>query len=303
MALYVDNNDNIDSVFAKIDVICADIPAGALTTLLRHFKYASEIHTGRYAISSSDCVLTTFRRILKGRQTSSLVVIPCVRTKQQIAAQLDEVLMMDSTEVVKVLNTDSLCRQYGFNSYTIMCLFIPDSYDLYWNISVDDFFHRMKKEYDAFWTQERLTQAQTMKLSPEQVMTIASIVEEETNDDNEKPIVAGLYYNRYTRGMKLQADPTIRFALNDFSIKRILNNMLDTESPYNTYKYAGLPPGPIRIPSKKAIDAVLNYSHHNYIFMCAKEDFSGTHNFATTAAEHMLNAARYTQALNARGIK
>lgn len=301
--LYVDSDDNVDSVFCKIDSLCNSIPASALKTLLRHSDYSSEVHTGRYKISTSDCVFTTFRRILKGRQTSSLVVIPCVRTKEQIAKQLDEVLMMDSTEVLNIMNSDSLCKKYGFDIYTIMCIFIPDSYDLYWNISVDDFFKRMKKEYDTFWTKDRKVLADSMHLTPEQVMTIASIVEEETNNENEKPIVAGLYYNRYVRGIKLQADPTIRFSLNDFTIKRVLNNMLNIESPYNTYKYAGLPPGPIRIPSKKGIDAVLNYTHHDYIFMCAKEDFSGTHNFAVTAAEHMQNASHYTKALNERGIK
>ena len=168
----------------------------------------------------------------------------------------------------------------------------------------------MKKESDSFWNEDRMAKAQRLKLTPIEVITLASIVDEETANNAEKPMVAGMYYNRlmmrdgeYPNGMPLQADPTIKFALKQFALKRIYHNMLQTQSPYNTYVNTGLPPGPIRIPTVAGIDAVLNMVHHNYIYMCAKEDFSGTHNFASNYKDHQANAAKYSNALNARGIK
>jgi UPF0755 protein len=183
------------------------------------------------------------------------------------------------------------------------CIFIPETYEVYWTIGVEQLMERMKKESKFFWNAERTRKAKALGLTPDQVITIASIVDEETANNTEKPMIAGMYYNRYRKGMPLQADPTVKFALQDFEIKRIYNNMLDVDSPYNTYKNEGLPPGPIRIPSVAGIDAVLNLVKHNYLYMCAKEDFSGTHNFATTYDEHLKNAAKYSRALNARGIK
>ena len=168
----------------------------------------------------------------------------------------------------------------------------------------------MQKENQKFWNHERTEKARLIKLSPVEVSTLASIIDEETANDGEKPMVAGMYYNRlmlrngeYPNGMPLQADPTIKFAWKRFDLKRIYHNLLSINSPYNTYKNPGLPPGPIRIPSIAGIDAVLNHVHHDYIYMCAKEDFSGTHNFARTYNEHLQNAKRYSEALNKRGIK
>ena len=162
---------------------------------------------------------------------------------------------------------------------------------------------RMKKEYDNYWTTKRKALAKKNGLTPLQVMTLASIVEQETNDNKEKPMVAGMYLNRYKKGMRLQADPTVKYATGKFYLHRIAGDILFTDSPYNTYKYAGLPPGPICIPSIASIKSVLNYAHHNYFYMCAKEDFSGSHNFAETYEEHQVNAKKYAEALNARGIK
>ena len=162
---------------------------------------------------------------------------------------------------------------------------------------------RMKKEYDRFWNAQRLNKAKAAGLTPVEVSTLASIVEEETADKDEMPVVAGLYLNRLRIGMPLQADPTVKFALQDFGLRRILYKHLETDSPYNTYKCQGLPPGPIRIPSIHAVESVLNYSHHRYLYMCAKEDLSGTHNVARTLSEHQANARRYQQALNRRNIR
>ena len=181
-------------------------------------------------------------------------------------------------------------------------LFIPDTYQVYWDISAEQFVERMQKEHSRFWNEERKQKAQAAGMTPEEVCTLASIVEEETNNNAEKPTVAGLYINRLHKGMPLQADPTVKFALQDFQLKRISNKHLTVDSPYNTYRNIGLPPGPIRIPTPAGLDAVLNYEKHDYIYMCAKEDFSGTHNFASNYTEHMKNARKYWKALNERKI-
>src|SRR5690554_6850026 len=181
-------------------------------------------------------------------------------------------------------------------------MFIPNTYQVYWDTSVKGLTDRMKKEYDAFWNSKRKKRAEEIGLTPLEVSTLASIVEEEATYADEYPIVAGLYLNRIKRGMRLEADPTVKYAVGDPTLRRILFKHLEVESPYNTYKNDGLPPGPIRIPSIKGIDAVLNPTEHNYLFMCAKDDLSGRHNFAVTHAEHARNARAYQRALNERGI-
>lgn len=251
-----------------------------------------------------------FRHLKNGLQTPVSLVVPSVRTMDRLAAELSKRLMMDSTALYKALSDEAVCQKYGYDTATIAALFIPNTYDIYWNVTVDKLLDRMQKENKAFWNAERTKKAQAMKLTPIEVTTLASIVDEETANNGEKPMVAGMYYNRlmlrnaeYPEGMPLQADPTIKFAWKRFDLKRIYNNLLYIKSPYNTYRNPGLPPGPIRIPSIAGIDAVLNHVQHDYLYMCAKEDFSGTHNFARTYTDHMQNAKRYSDALNNRGIK
>ena len=210
--------------------------------------------------------------------------------------------MIDSIDIANLLTEKSILQEYNFTKQTLPALFIPNTYQVYWNISAKDFLNRMFKEYKRFWTEERQNKAKAIGLTPIEVSILASIVEEETNNKSEKPMVAGLYINRLKKGMPLQADPTVKFAWQDFTLRRITNKHLTIDSPYNTYKITGLPPGPIRIPSPEGIDAVLNYSKHNYLYMCAKEDFSGTHNFASTLSEHNRNARKYWDALNKRKI-
>jgi UPF0755 protein len=181
-------------------------------------------------------------------------------------------------------------------------MFIPNTYELYWNISPNEFFEKMQKEYVKFWTDERKSKAAKLNLTPIEVSILASIVDSEALYDKEMPVIAGLYLNRLNKGILLQSDPTVIFATGDFTIKRVLNSHLAFNSKYNTYKYAGLPPGPIMMPSIKAIDAVLNREANNYIYMCAKEDFSGYHNFAETREQHEINAKKYREALNKRNI-
>ncbi len=300
--LYIDKDDTVDSVFAKLDPITKEHARTALCTLLRHSSYAEKIHTGRYAIEPDDGVIAIFRRLRNGQQSPIMLTIPESRTTNRLAGILGRKLMIDSTTIACTLLDSAYCDKIGCNPMTIMALFVPNTYEVYWNISIDQLLQRMKKEHDAFWNYERMQKAEAIHLSPNEVCTLASILDEETANNAEKPMIAGMYLNRLKKGMPLQADPTIKFALGDFAIKRIRHNMLTVQSPYNTYANVGLPPGPIKIASIKGIDAVLNHAKHDYLYMCAKEDFSGTHNFATTYEEHLKNAARYAKALDQRGI-
>lgn len=300
--LYIDNDDNLDSVTTKLASISKAHAMTGFRTLARHSSYAEKILPGRYEIKAGNGAFAVFRKLKSGMQAPVSLTIPSVRTADKLAEAVAKKMMFSEGELLNALNSDSVAKKYGYTKETFMCMFIPNTYDLYWNTSVDKFLDKMNKESKKFWTFERTNKAKAMQLSPNEVITLASIVDEETANDGEKPMIAGMYYNRLKAGMPLQADPTIKFALKQFELKRIYHNMLSTNSPYNTYRNIGLPPGPIRIPSVKGIDAVLNYVHHDYLYMCAKEDFSGTHNFAKTYEEHKLNAAKYSKALNERGI-
>lgn len=259
--------------------------------------------TGRYAVAPGDGIVSVLRRLRSGQQTPVRLTIPSVRTLDRLAGVLSNKLMMDSTEVEWCFADSTFAARYNYSVATLPALFIPDTYELYWDTSLESFMQRMVKENKHFWSRkDRETKAKALTMTHEEVMTLASIVDEETANVGEKPRVAGLYLNRLHQGIPLQADPTVKFATGNPTLRRILNKHLTTDSPYNTYLHKGLPPGPIRIPSVSGIDAVLNAEQHNYLYMCAKEDFSGTHNFAASYAEHQANARRYQQALNARGI-
>lgn len=301
--VYIDQDDNIDSVYAKLDTIATHHSLSGFKTLVRHSSYADHIRSGRYEIEKGNSAFTVFRKLKNGMQSSLRLTIPSVRTADRLAGILSRKLMADSLSIYKALTDSATCARYGYTPETMLCMFIPNTYEVYWNTSVDKLLDKMNKENKKFWNFERTKKAEAMGFTKEEVITLASIVDEETTNDAEKPMVAGMYYNRIKTGMPLQADPTIKFALKDFEIRRIYHNMLNVNSPYNTYKNIGLPPGPIRIPTVAGIDAVLNHVHHNYLYMCAKEDFSGTHNFAETYEEHLQNAAKYSKALNERGIK
>ncbi len=301
--IYIDNDDNVDSVCTKIEEISNGHGITAFRTLVRHTSYAENIRTGRYEVTTSNGAFTVFRKLKNGLQTPVNLTIPSVRTIDKLAENVSNKMGFSKEELLEALSNDSICKKYGYNTQTIACMFIPETYSIYWNTSVEKFLDKMNKESIRFWNFERKNKAKAMGLNEVQVITLASIVDEETANDTEKPMIAGMYYNRLKTDMPLQADPTVKFALGKFELKRIYHDMLQTESPYNTYKYKGLPPGPIRIPSVAGIEAVLNHVHHDYLYMCAKEDFSGTHNFAKTYAEHKQNAAKYTKALNERGIQ
>lgn len=301
--IYIDRDDNIDSVYQKIIVTGHPKNMYGFEYLAKKGDYANQIHTGRYAIKPGDNMRYLYRRLSMGYQTPVNLTIPSVRTVGRMVRAASRQLMIDSLELAKVMTDSAYIAKMGYNPATLPALFIPNTYEVYWDMSADEFMQRMLKEHAAYWNDKRLKQAQAIGLTPEEVATLASIVEEETANNAEKPMVAGLYINRLNKGMLLQADPTVKFGLQEFGLKRILFKHLEVDSPYNTYKYAGLPPGPIRIPSIQGLESVLNYAKHNYIYMCAKEDFSGTHNFAATLAQHQANARRYQQALNQRKIK
>lgn len=265
-------------------------------------KYIKSIKAGKYEITPQTTYLQAMQMFWNGRQKPVKLIFNNIRLKEDFASQIGNQLMLDSKALLDYLNNPSIVNSLGFDTVTIPAMFIPNTYEIYWNIPIDEFLRKMKKEYNQFWTTERLIKAKSMLLSPIEVSILASIVEEETNFKSEYPIIAGLYLNRLRKGMLLQADPTIKFAVKDFTLKRIFLKYLKTNSPYNTYKNHGLPPGPIRIPSISAIDGVLNYQNHTYLYMCAKEDLSGKHSFVTTLNEHSQNARKYHIKLNKLNI-
>ena len=299
--IYIDRDDDVDSVYHKIIEVGNPKQMHGFESLVRYQGY--NVKTGRYAIKPTDNMRYLHRRLSMGYQTPIKLTVGSVRTLDRISRNTARQLMVDSCEIANILNDTAYISKLGYTKETLPALFIPNTYEVYWNISAEDFIQRMVKEHKAFWNEKRLKQAEAIGLTPIEVATLASIVEEETANQAEKPMVAGLYINRLKKGMLLQADPTVKFSLQEFGLKRILFKHLEVNSPYNTYKYAGLPPGPIRIPSYQGLESVLNYTKHNYIYMCAKEDFSGTHNFAVTSAQHAANARKYQQALNRRGIR
>lgn len=300
--IYVDRDDTADSIYNKVKKIGYAGNLIGFKWLSRYKKPAFEIHTGRYAIRPKDNAYHVFSRLYRGYQEPVNLTIGSVRTLDRLAGSVGKQLMIDSAEIARQMFDPTFLIQIGYTNATLPCLFIPDTYQVYWNMSVEEFFKRMQKEHERFWNDKRLAQASALGMAPIEICTLASIVEEETNNNEEKPMVAGLYMNRLHMNMPLQADPTVKFALQDFALRRISNENLQIDSPYNTYINTGLPPGPIRIATKKGIESVLNYTKHDYIYMCAKEDFSGTHNFASNYADHMINARKYWKALNERKI-
>lgn len=299
--VYVDADDTADTLHARLDTLVKPLPAMGLRIMNCFFD--PRIHTGHYFIGGSESAVSVFKKFRNGLQEPVRLVVPSVRTVQQLSARLARQLMVDSATIASALRDSAVCARSGFTPETVLAMFIPNTYEVYWDMSVDGLMKRMGKEYDSFWNADRRRKADEAGLDQLQVSVLASIVDEETAVNDEKPVIAGLYINRLQRGMLLQADPTVKYAVGDFTLRRILNKHLSVDSPYNTYIYPGLPPAPIRIPTITAIDAVLNHDDNDYLYMCAKEDFSGRHNFASTLWQHNANAARYRRALNRRGIR
>lgn len=251
--------------------------------------------SGHYTVQPKSSRLDLAKQLVRGLQTPVKLVIGKVRTQEELAEMMANQLMINSADVNHaILKTE--------NSSNIFDNIVPNTYEVYWNIGAEQLLQRLKKESDKWWN-SKAKQLERLGLSRHEVVVLASIVEEETNKNEEKPIIAGVYVNRLRRDMLLQADPTIKYAVGDFSIKRVMYKHLQTDSPYNTYMYKGLPPTAICLPEQSSLNAVLEYAEHNYVFFCAKDDFSGYHNFAETSEEHYANADKYRAALNREGIK
>ncbi len=301
--VYVDEETTFEEVCGQLEREAGVRRLAGFRRLAETLKYPERLRTGRYAIAKGASNLTVLNDLRRGHQVPTQVTFNNIRLKEELAERLDEQLMLTADELLALWADSLYCDSLGFTPTTILTLFIPNTYEFYWNVSAKRLMARMKREYEAFWTEGRLAKAKAIGLTPVEVAILASIVEEETAMADEYPLVAGLYLNRLRAGIPLQADPTVKYAVGDFSLRRVLYEHLEVDSPYNTYKYKGLPPGPLRIPTIRGIDGVLNHTKHRYMYMCAKEDFSGRHNFAVTLAEHNRNANRYRAELNRRKIR
>jgi UPF0755 protein len=269
--------------------------------LCKVIGYQEKVKPGRYLLTPQMSNLQAVRMLYNGRQAPIRLTFNSFRLKSDLANFIGSKMAFSSQDFLSIISNPSIINKYGFDDATIMSLFIPNTYDLYWTVGPEKFLARMYDEYQKFWTEERREKAKALGLTYKEVSILASIVEEETHKEDEKPRVAGVYLNRLKKGMKLQADPTIKFALGDFTLKRITN--LSVDSPYNTYRFKGLPPGPINNPSVSSIDAVLNAENHEYLFFCARPDLSGYHDFSKTFDEHIGYAQTYRGKISDLGIK
>ena len=277
--------------------------AASFDIIAQRANYPAMIKAGKYKISAGMSNYNMIRLLRSGRQEPVKLVINKLRTKQDFIEFVAERLEPKPEEIADLLADNRFLADYGVDTNTALTVIIPDTYEFYWNTSATKVYDRLADYYEKYWTNERKALADSLGLTPTEVIILASIVEEETNKNDEKGNVASVYLNRIQKNMKLQADPTVKFAVGDFAIKRVLKTHTEFDSPYNTYMYAGLPPGPINTPSKATINAVLHTEPTNYLYFCAKEDFSGYHNFARNYDEHMTNARNYQKALNEAGIK
>lgn len=295
-ATYEQAMDSIDAKGVIIDKL-------SFRFMAKLMDYPELVKPGRYELEPG---LTNYQLISKlrlGEQDPVKLTYTNVRLKKDLAEKLSTFIDATPAEIDSLLSSPGYTQKLGFDTTTIMTMFIPNTYEIYWTTSAQDLMERMNKEYKKFWNEERRAKAEDVGLTPVKVSILASIVQaEQQQHADERPKVAGVYLNRLKRGMPLEADPTVVYANGDFSIRRVLNVHLKKDSPYNTYMYKGLPPGPINLPSISSIDAVLNPEHHDYIYFCAKEDFSGYHAFARTMPEHLQNARRYQAALTQRNI-
>ena len=300
--IYIPTGASFEKVVWLLDQDHVIINEKSFRWAAHQMKYDVAVKPGRYRLKPDMTNKELIKLLRSGMQSPVNVVFNNIRTKQQFCDRVAEQIEATSPALMNLLNDHDYTGRLGFNPDNILAMFIPNTYELYWNTSADRFLQRMAKEYKKFWTTERGFKAGFIGLSQIQVSILASIVQQESNKVDEKPIIAGVYMNRLNKDWKLDADPTLVYALGDFTITRVLNIHKEIPSPYNTYKYKGLPPGPICLPTAGSIDAVLNYTKHKYFYFCAKEDFSGYHSFAETYLRHLLNARRFQKALDQRRI-
>lgn len=298
--LYVTPDTPVQEVIDSLVSGAGSMRPRSLQRCFDEVDAASVMKPGRYVIEPSFTSIYVARMLVHGWQTpGNLTLSGTIRTKAKLAQKIAAQMMVDSASVAAALESEEFLAQYGFTPENIFAMFLPDTYQMYWTASVQDIFDRMKKEYDVFWNQDRLAKAKAQKLTPMEVSVLASIVSGETLKAFEYPRIAGVYLNRYRKGMRLQADPTVAFCFN-YELDRILKKHLKVDSPYNTYKYAGLPPAPINVPPKACLEAVLSPENHKYIYFCASPAFDGTHRFAVTFDDHKKNAREFQRALTKR---
>lgn len=300
--LYIPSGAGFDKVLSLLVSQHIISDSSSFLWLAKKSGYVNKVHAGHYLVKNNMSNRELINMLKAGRQTPVNVRFQNIRTRYQLAGILSHQLEADSLSILRFLNDNSLMARFGFTSENALALFIPNTYEFYWNTETPELMERMFREYKKFWNDDRLGEAKALGLTPSKAYILASIVDEECLIRTEEPVVARVYLNRLKKGMRLQADPTVKFAWGDFTITRILKKHLDIDSPYNTYKYYGLPPGPIYIPSISAIDAVLKPDQNDYLYFCAKEDFSGYHYFAKTMEQHLANARLYQRALNKRKI-
>lgn len=301
--VYVPRNCPVEQLYDSLRSHACVHNMGTLRLVAKLKRYAGgTVRPGRYEVRkgmNNNQLINMFRG---GLQQPISFTFNNVRSVEELAEKASSQFNFTKEEFMAAVNDSATQAELGFDAHSISALFLPNTYKMYWSTSPLNFLKRMKREYDRFWNGRRLEKAQKLGLSPVEVTTLASIVEEETAKAEEYPVIAGVYINRLKRGMKLDACPTIKYALGDFTITRVLDKHMDIDSPYNTYKHAGLPPGPIRIASIQVVDAVLNCQHHDYLYFCAKSDFSGYHNFSRTLRQHNAYAREYHRELNRRHI-
>lgn len=288
----------LDTITRKLNVENFNV----LKWVAERKKFPRNIHPGRYLIKTGMSCNELINLLRSGRQTPVMITFNKIRTINDLAGRIGGKIEADSSQIAAFLYDQENYKRDGFKAENIISVFIPDTYEFYWNTGPGDLYARMLREYKKFWNEERIQKAREMNLAPADVSILASIIDNEAARPDEMPRIAGVYLNRLRRGIPLQADPTIKFAINDFSIKRILYKHLSVNSPFNTYRYTGLPPGPISCPSKESLEAVLNAEKHDYLYFAAKPDFSGYHNFSRTLTEHNRYASLYQRELNKRKI-
>ncbi len=298
--LYVHPETTVDQVTDSLSVGAGTIRPKSLARAFKEMEVAQKMKPGRYVIEPSVPSIYVARMLVFGWQTpQNMTLSGTIRSKGRLAQKIGVQMMVDSADVAKALEDKDFLAEYGFTPENVFALVLPDTYEMYWTASVEEIFDRFKKEYDEFWTEERVAKAKAQGLSKMDVSILASIVSGETLKDFEYPKIAGVYLNRYKKGMKLQADPTVCFCY-DYTLDRVLKKHLQIDSPYNTYKYAGLPPAPINVPPKPCLEAVLNPDQHGYIYFCASPAFDGTHRFAVGYGEHLKNAREFQRELTKR---
>lgn len=298
--LYVRPGTDVQEVMDSLQSGAGVLRPKSIERTFRKMDVAAAMKPGRYVVEPSATSIYVARMLVYGWQTPQMMTLSgTIRSKGRIAKKISTQMMVDSASVASVLDSAEFLERYGFTPENVFAMILPDTYEMYWTASVEEIFDRLHKEYESFWTPERDAKAKAQGLSRMDVSILASIVSGETLKDFEYPKIAGVYLNRYKKGMKLQADPTVCFCF-DYKLDRVLKKHLTVDSPYNTYKYAGLPPAPINVPPKACLDAVLNPDSHGYIYFCASPAFDGTHRFAVTYSEHLKNARAFQRELTAR---